>query len=281
MKRRQFLLATCGWGLALGQAWPGQDLRRADFFLESEIYRAQRLAYKSTEVYQKWRNGGDTRQAQQAFEQTLTELTRVQARIEKLASSGRLAALRHWARQLRQEVTFLSDDVQDTSGHRRSQQELQQRWRASVQMQRELLQVRRSKIPELLGAAGSPSESSFYQWRASLLKVLEGELQLCEELARAFEANRAAPELEEKALDLFGQTCLIRPPQACRKAHQCYLERFTALKRLCESAQSLTDPDVLDNLRYTEGEYRKLALACEAASLQALAQVLGLPVPLS
>lgn len=273
MKRRHFLAACCV-ALAAPLLAARPDVRSADFEVEKLIAKAQLLAYESAEHYQLWRNGAvDSPKTLQALEPRLQSLTQIE---QKLAILSQVAALRKWSRQQKQEVKLLIEDVKSPTGLRRTLTELQQRWRGSVQMQQSLLEGRRVQLPLLIGSGGTAEQRAFYQWKASLLDVLQDELTLCQELAMAFEAGRAAPELEEKALALFGRIQRIRPPQICQAAHQCYEQRFTALKRLSESAQSMTDPDMLSNLKYAEGEYRRLALICEQASLAAQARVLGL-----
>lgn len=249
------------------------DVRKADFDLEKLIAKAQLLAYESAEHYQLWRNGAvDSPNTLQALEPRLQGLTQIE---HKIAILSQVSAWKKWSRLQKQEVKLLVEDVKSPTGLRRTLTELQQRWRGSVQMQQSLLEGRRVQLPLLIGSGGTSEQRAFYQWKASLLDVLQAELLLCQELALALEVGRAAPELEEKALALFGRIRLIRPPQICQAAHQCYEQRFTALKRLSESAQSMTDPDMLSNLKYAEGEYRRLTLSCEQASLAAQARVLG------
>ena len=273
MKRRHFL-AACWVALAAPVLAARPDVRTADFEMEKLIAKAQLLAYESAEHYQLWRNGAvDSPKTLQALEPRLQSLTQIE---QKVALLSQVAALRKWSRQQKQEVKLLIEDVKSPTGLRRTLTELQQRWRGAVEMQQSLLEGRRVQLPLLISSGGTVEQRAFYQWKASLLDVLQSELTLCQELAMAFEAGRAAPELEEKALALFGRVRLIRPPQICQAAHQCYEQRFTALKRLSESAQSMTDPDMLSNLKYAEGEYRRLALICEQASLAAQARVLGL-----
>jgi hypothetical protein len=268
-------LSLAGGALLASLGLAATDLRRQDYLLESEIVRSQQLALDAAEVYQRWRQGGDSATTRKSLEESLRRLTEMQRLIEKRTDAAQLGRMRNWARHQRREVKFLLDDVNSPPSQRRTLSDLQQRWRGSVQMQSELIQARQARIPKLMGSACPAGALAYYQWKASLLKVLQAELLLCEELATALEASQAAPHLEEKALGLYGRVCRIRPPKSCLVAHQRYQERFTALKRLCESAHSLSDPDLIENLKYSEGEYRKAALACERASVQALGQVLG------
>ena len=72
----------------------------------------------------------------------------------------------------------------------------------------------------------------------------------------------------------------MKPPAACRQAHQLYLERFGALNTLCASAQqaiAAPDQDSVANLQEDEELYRKQALASDDASLAALRSLLSKP----
>jgi len=253
----------------MGGAWsaPGSSPWLEDFAQEREILQVQQLGQDISEAYQAWRNGReDSAPTRAKLETGLKEIRSIRKRLKP-------PALQKWVDQQGQQAELLLGDLTDIS-HRQSLAELQQRWKVAVLLQRDLLAYRRSKLPALMSSKAPPAFSSYYQWQASLLTLLESELKLAEGLAKAFESQKSSPEFQDEAVRLYGRALKVKAPGSCKLAQQAYLNRFTALVRLCQAAQSLTDPDLIETLKSAEADYRKLALASDQARVRALGELL-------
>lgn len=267
MKRRRFL-AVC-FGLALAPALAAQkDPRFQDYLLEKELFRAQQLAYEATEIYRKWRDGGDTARARADLQARLKSLGQVRTRAAAQVFAVSRSALTSYWDGLGEDLAFLAEDMA-RRGKRATRDELQRRWRDSVRLQRRLINLRRAQLRSLQG--------EFYTWKGKLLDLQLLELALASELASALIDNSGSPDLQDRAVDLYRRVSAMSCPAAYQPALKAYLGRFGALRGICDnlSGPLNNDPELMSNLKNSESEYRRHALECEQATLKLQADLLG------
>lgn len=278
MNRRQLLAGgiACFLHLALGAA---VDPRRQDLALEEQISLAQKLCLQAGETYQNWLNGRiSSKPAQAMIGSCLQQLAVFQNKAASLAAPSSQTSIRHWARTQKQELRYFWNHIQMNSATAQTQSQLQQRWQNAVEIQSDLLKTRRSQLVVVKKLPGPRELNAYYQWRGSMLTVMESELALAQEVAQAFQQQNKAATLVRRAISLHEQAAAIKPPSSCFAAHQLYLERFASLTRLCGSAQqAITGPDAdtVANLQEDEEAYRKKALASDDANLAALRVLLS------
>lgn len=265
MTRRQFL-AAC-WALALVPALAAKkDPRVSDYLLEKELVRAQQVAFEAGEIYRKWRDGGDTPPAKKELASCIVAVAELEKRARAQVLPVSAAALRSYCEGVGDDLRFLLTDVTRTRDHV-GQTELQQRWRVSVKLQRRLINLRRAQLSTLTG--------EFYTWKSRLLDLQLAELALAGEMASALAENKGAPDLEARAVELYKRVSALDCPSGCQAARQAYLDRFTALRGICEELAGTVDADVLSNLKACESRYRRSALECEERTLKIQAKLLG------
>lgn len=278
MKPRQLLAGILGLLLA-GSLQAAPDPRVQDLQLEEQISLAQKLCLEAGRAYQDWLNGRARPAAAETLVQSrLQGLGAFQARAAQLAGPSSQTSVRHWARMQKQELQYYLKDIRQKPPQPRTQELLQQRWQNAVEIQRDLLETRRRQLDGIRKLPGQPTLVQYYRWREQMLPLLQAELGLAEQVAQAFSQQNKAARLAGPAVQLQREAMAVKPPAACQKAHQLYLERFEALRNLCGSAQqaiTAADADSVANLQDDEESYRQKALASDDASLSVLRALLS------
>ena len=269
MTRRQ-LLAGVAWCLAAGAVQAGSDPRRQDLLLEEQISQAQKLSLEAGVTYQKWLSGGlHTKPAESQVKECLSGLEAFQNRAVQLAFPASRGAIAQWARLQKQELNFyLREFVKRTN-----QAELQKRWQQAVDIQAQLLEARRRQLPSLQKSPLLSQLAAYYQWKSSILALLQAELELAREVADAFDKRNPDSGMARKSVSLYQKAVAIRPPAACVRAHTLYMGRFESLGALCGvvlEAIGNMNQDAVSNLQENEAIYREKAAASDDASLAAL-----------
>ena len=277
MNRRQLLAGIMGCLVSL-PLWAAPDPRLQDLKLEEQISHAQSLCVQAGKAYQDWMYGRVTpMQARATVQSGLTGLEAFQRSAALLAVPGAQTSIRHWSRMQKQELKFFLDDMSTSPGQRRSMAELQKRWQNAVEIQADLLETRRRQLTVLETSKGPAGLQDYYRWKRSLLMVLQAELDLARSVAEAFESKKTG-RFTGQAVSLTLKAEQIPAPTSCRRAQTLYLERFSALSRVCrdaESAITAPDQDSAANLQDTEATYRQKVLASDDASLAALRSLLS------
>lgn len=280
MRRRRFLglvffvsLSAAGWCRA--------DTKfDFDVALEWQGLKSDLALAEGRKCYQLWLNGQlDSLTAKSRLAKSKLELLQGHRTVLKLAAPELVPLLRAWGVEQAVEFEFLEAQVRSAQASRQSSQELQSRWLASLRTQRLWLQARRVRLPLLVKNSRSLKLKQYFQWRASLLELMEEELALAEALARGFlDKSGLLSNLVVRALRLHQRGQGVRPPAILHKAHQVFLERLAALARLSESAEAyLSDPssDAASNLREDETRYSELVLRGNQQSLTTLSSLLS------
>lgn len=268
MTRRQ-LLAGVGCCLAAA-VQAGPDPHRQNLLLEEQISRVQKLSLQAGVTYQKWLNGAlHTKPAEIQVKECLHGLEAFQVRAIQLAYPASRGATVQWARLQKQELNFfLREFVKRTN-----QAELQKRWQQAVEIQAQLLAARSRQLEVLQKPPVPLRLAAYYQWKSSILPLLQAEIELAREVAEAFEERNVNSGLARKALNLYARAEAMRPPPACARAHRLYVERFESLGALCRAVQEAIgdlNQDAVSELEENEAIYRKKAAASDEASLVVL-----------
>lgn len=277
MRRRHFLrmvglsLPVCGWVWSdpfdFDFAWEWQGL-----LCESRLGDGRRL-------YQQWSLG------QLTSATTLARLKEVEARLEtSLKASLALAPrslstwLTPWSQGHRVELAFLQSQVASGQARRQSAEELQARWMASLHSQQLWQEARRVRLPLLLKRSKQLKLQQFFQWTASILALMEAELELARDLARGILTRKGSVmQSVRSALALCQRGASIRVPGFLQSSHQVFQDRQVAMARLSESAEAYwrdPGPDSVANLREDEARYGELVLKFEESRLKTLRSLL-------
>lgn len=280
MRRREFLeLLLLG---SLARAGLADSATRFDFdlALEGQGLQADLALSEGRKSYQLWLNGQlDSATARTRLASARLNLVQGHRSVARLATADLLPLFRKWAAEQTAELDFLAGQVRSGQASKQSSQELQARWLASLRTQSLWLKSRRLRLPTLVKASRTLKLKQYFQWRASLLGLMEEELALAEALARGFlDQSSLLSNLVSRALRLYQRGQGVRPPAMLHRAHQVFLERLAALARLSESAEAyLSDPssDAASNLREDETHYSDLVMRGNQESLSVLSSLLS------
>ena len=275
MQRRQFLALGLAALFGATGSWGVSSRAREDWLTEVAGVQANEQLTRARSSYREWLEGRRSSAA------TSQELARIQRSLT--SSHSRLpvsvaASLVDWKSQQVAELRFMQQQVLRGQPLKQSDSELQARWIASLNIQRGWLNARKKRLSGLLRGQEKQAVQQFYQWRLALLPLLEEDLDLATDLARTFtNPNSPSPNGTRRSLRIYQRAQSVRPSAALRATHELFQQRFAALTRLADTAESVRqnpDADGIANLLADEAAYYKLTLEGERNALQSLTTAL-------